>query len=147
MTDTVRAPIQEAWTTPPTPPATDDERAAIEACVRDYYESWFDGDADRMARALHPAPAKRAIGQGPDKAPEIDESPAPEMIAATGAGRGRARKGDRLDIRIADSGAGIASVIAYTDHYVDYLHLILTPDGWRIINALWRWADGHGPRA
>jgi len=25
--------------------------------------------------------------------------------------------------------------------------LIETPDGWRIVNALWRWSDGHGPRA
>lgn len=147
MTDSAQAPIREAWITPPTPPATAEERAAVEACVRDYYEGWFDGDADRMTRALHPALAKRAFGQDPDRAPEIDESPAAEMIALTSAGRGRARKGDRLDIRIADVGAGIASVIAYTDHYVDYLHLIRTPDGWRIINALWRWADGHGPRA
>lgn len=139
--------LREAWIAPPTPPPSDDDLAAVEDCVRDYYESWFDGDANRMARALHPALAKRSVGQGPDKAPEIDESPADEMIALTAAGRGRARKGDRLDIRIEDLGAGIASAIAYTDHYVDYLHLILTPDGWRIINALWRWADGHGPRA
>jgi hypothetical protein len=143
----VTTELREAWIMPPTPPPSDEDRAAIEACVRDYYEGWFDGDADRMARALHPALAKRAFAQGPDKAPEIDESPADEMIAATAAGMGRARKGDRLDIRIAEIGAGIASVNVYADHYVDYLHLVLTPDGWRIINALWRWADGHGPRA
>lgn len=140
------ADLREAWITPPTPPPTDHDRAAVEACVRDYFESWFDGDVDRMAGALHPALAKRAFGQDPERTPEIDESPADEMIAATAAGRGRIRKGDRLDIRIADSGAGIASAIVHADHYVEYLHLIDTPDGWRIINALWRWADGHGPR-
>jgi hypothetical protein len=139
--------LREAWITPPTPPASQEERAGVEACVRDYYLSWFEGDAERMTRALHPALAKRAFGVGPDKAPEIDESPAADMIAATAAGLGRARKGDRLDIRIDDIRAGIASVVADTDHYVDYLHLIRTPEGWRIINALWCWADGHGPRA
>jgi hypothetical protein len=147
MTDAVQVPLQEAWITPPTPPPTHDERAAVEACVRDYYLGWYEGDADRMARAIHPALAKRCFGQAVDRAPEIVESPADEMIAATAAGRGSARRGDRLDIRIAELGGGIASVNVYADHYVDYLHLILTPDGWRIINALWRWADGHGPRA
>ena len=58
-----------------------------------------------------------------------------------------ARKGPRLDVRICDLGAGIASAIAHSDHYVDYLHLIETEDGWKIVNAVWRWADGHGPRA
>ena len=35
--------------------------AAIEACVRDYFEGWFDGDAARMERALHPELAKRSF--------------------------------------------------------------------------------------
>ena len=38
---------------------TTDEQA-IEATVRDYFEGWFDGDAERMERALHPQLAKRA---------------------------------------------------------------------------------------
>jgi Putative lumazine-binding len=139
--------IREAWITPPTQPATEDELAAIDMCVRDYFEGWFEGDAERMTRALHPALAKRAFAQTADRAPEIIEAPADEMIAATARGQGTFRRGDRLDIQVADMGAGIASVIVHADHYVDYLHLIETPDGWRIINALWRWADGHGPRA
>ena len=77
----------------------------------------------------------------------IDETSADEMIDGAAAGAGRTRAGTRLDIRIAEIGGGIASVNAPSDHYVDLLHLIKTPDGWQIINALWRWADGHGPRA
>jgi Putative lumazine-binding len=139
--------LQQAWQTPPTSAPTEADRAAVEATVRDYYEGWYTADAARMARALHPALAKRSFGQGRDRAPELDETTAEEMIEATAAGVGRARAGDRLDIRIAELGAGIASVNVFADHYVDFLHLIRTPDGWRIINALWRWADGHGPRA
>ena len=137
----------EAWRTPPTPAMAEADRRAIEAVVRDYYEGWYTADAERMARALHPALAKRAFGQGRDHAPELDETTAGEMIEATAAGAGRARAGDKLDIRIAELGGGIASVNVFADHYVDFLHLIRTPEGWRIINALWRWADGHGPRA
>jgi hypothetical protein len=139
--------LREAWRTPPTPAPTAADRRAVEAVVRDYYEGWYTADAGRMARALHPALAKRAFGQGPDRAPEIDETTAEEMIEATAAGRGRPRAGEKLDIRIAEIGGGIASVNVFADHYVDFLHLIRTPDGWRIINALWRWSDGHGPRA
>jgi Putative lumazine-binding len=138
---------REAWHAGPTPAPTDEERRAVEAVVRDYYEGWCTGDTERMARAVHPALANRSFGQGRDRAPELDETTAEEMIAATAAGLGRSRAGDQLDIRMAELGAGIASVNVYADHYVDYLHLIQTPDGWRIINALWRWADGHGPRA
>lgn len=138
--------MREAWQAPPTEPPTTDDLAAIRTTVRDYYEGWFGADADRMRRALHPALAKRAYGQGRDRAAVLDETTAEEMVAATAAGMGRARGGGDLDIRIAEVGAGIASVNVFAEHYVDFLHLVRTPDGWRIVNALWRWADGHGPR-
>ena len=137
----------EAWLAPPTPAPTDADRAAVEACVRDYYESWFGADGERMGRALHPGLVKRCYGQGVDRAPELLESTRDEMVEAAAAGRGVSRAGARLDIRICDLGGGIASAVAYADHYVDYLHLIETGDGWKIVNAVWRWADGHGPRA
>ena len=140
-------PFREAWTAPPTSPPTESERAAVEACVRDYYESWFEADGERMGRALHPALVKRCFGQGVDRAPELLETSWQEMVEAAADGRGVARKGSRLDIRICDVGGGIASAVAYADHYVDYLHLVETPAGWKIVNAVWRWADGHGPRA
>ena len=41
------------------------DRAAIEACVRDYIEGWYTGDAARMDRALHPELAKRGVLQSP----------------------------------------------------------------------------------
>jgi hypothetical protein len=35
-----------------------DARSAIVDTVRDYFEAWYDGDAARMARALHPGLAQ-----------------------------------------------------------------------------------------
>lgn len=116
--------------------------------VRDDYEGWFDAVAARMARAVHPALAKRALAQDPSRQAGPDETSAAEMIAATAAGMGRERAGSRrLRISIDRPGAGIAAVSVIADHYVDLLHLVEIADGWRIVNALWRWADGHGPRA
>ena len=34
---------------------------AVVSAVLDYFEGWFDGDAARMERALHPDLAKRAL--------------------------------------------------------------------------------------
>jgi hypothetical protein len=144
---TTMSEFREAWTAPPTPSPTEADRAAVEACVRDYYESWFEADGERMGRALHPALAKRSFGQGRDLAPEVDDTNWQEMVDAAARGAGVPRKGPMLEITICEIGGGIASAIAHADHYVDYLHLIETPDGWKIINAVWRWADGHGPRA
>jgi len=41
------------------------DRDAIVRVVLDYFEGWFDGDAARMERTLHPDLAKRS----PDDAP------------------------------------------------------------------------------
>jgi len=40
---------------------TDSERAAVVRTVADYFDSWFEGDPERMARVLHPSLAKRRI--------------------------------------------------------------------------------------
>ena len=42
-----------------------DDRAAVVRTALDYFEGWFDGDAARIERALHPELAKRSLGQGP----------------------------------------------------------------------------------
>lgn len=140
--------LQETWRTPPTAAPTDADRAGIEACVLDYFEGWFTADAERMRRALHPELAKRCFGQSPDRAPVLHTDTAEVMIDATTEGRGRVRAGGRPPaIEIVDAGAGIATVVVRSEHYHEYLHLVETPDGWRIVNALWRWSDGHGPRA
>lgn len=139
--------LSEAWTAPPSAPPSEADRAAVTAAVLDYFEGWFDGDAERMRRALHPELAKRSFGQDAGRTPTLATDTADEMVEATGAGYGRARAGDRrLDIRIDDISAGIASVSVDCWSYVEYLHLVSTPDGWKIVNALWRFADGHGPR-
>jgi Putative lumazine-binding len=120
---------------------------AIRATVLDYFEGWFDGDTERMRRALHPGLAKRSPGPDPGWTRPIRTSTADDMIRWTGEGGGAidAAAGRDLRIDIADVARDIASVVVHSATYIEYLHLRLTPDGWRIVNALWRHADGHGP--
>ncbi len=126
-----------------------EQRAAIEACVLDYFEGWFDGDATRMERALHQGLAKHSVDQGPTRSDGLDLTTKDEMVEATREGIGRRRDLPDRAIRIEIAGVSdnIASVIVHSAVYVEYVLLARTSDGWRITSALWRWAADHGPSA
>jgi len=142
--------IEMAWRADPvdeTISAEDD--AAIRSCLLDYFEGWFAGDADRMDRALHPGLAKHALNQDPTRSGTLDVTTKDEMVELTRQGRGRQRDlPDRaIRIDIASASGDIASAIVHSAVYVEYALLARTSEGWRITGTLWRWADGHGPRA
>lgn len=106
----------------------------IKSRVLDYFEGWFEGDAGRMERALHPQLAKRALGEG-----TLDENRAPDMIESTRLGRGKLRDpGDRgIEIDVVEVYGSIATVVVHSNVYREYLHLARTNEGWKIVNALW----------
>ena len=134
------------WTTPETPPPSAADVAAVRATVLDYFQGWYDADPERMRRALHPSLAKRSRAQDPGRTPAVSSVTAEQMVAWTMAGHGQADAIARaIDIEVVEVSGGIATVVVHSATYVEYLHLVATPDGWRIINALWRYADGHGP--
>jgi hypothetical protein len=63
-----------------------------------------------------------------------------QMIDATVDGEGlREDAADRrIEIRIENLTDGVASVQCFCHRYVDLLHLIDMPDGWKIVNAAWQ---------
>lgn len=143
-------PIDVAWTAP----AIDetirpDDEAAIRTCILDYFEGWFDGDVVRMDRALHPGLAKHSLDHGRTASNALDLTTKKEMIEATRRGVGRTRDVPDRNIRveIAAISGNIACAIAHSAVYVEFLLLARTEQGWQITGALWRWAEGHGPRA
>jgi hypothetical protein len=142
--------IEMAWTAQAVDETIGLEDAAgIRACLLDYFEGWFDGDAARMDRALHPGLAKHALGQDATRSDRLDVTTKDEMVEATRLGRGRQRDVPDRAIRIDITGVSgdIASATVHSAVYVEYALLARTRDGWRITSTLWRWADGHGPRA
>lgn len=125
-----------------------DERDAIERTVLDYFEGWYQADPDRMARALHPALVKRSFIRQADGERALGPNRTAEaMIDLTRDGGGRdipEPHGTTITVdQIAD---GIASASVTSRPYREFLHLARTPEGWRIVNAFWTWADGHDPR-
>jgi len=118
---------------------------AIERVALDYFEGWFDGDAARMERALHPELAKRPGSVEDDAAEAVGTITAAQMIAATAEGVGRTRdvRDRRIEVEVVDVFGDIATAIVRSAVYYEYLHLVRTADGWKIVNALWRWMPGH----
>ena len=124
------------------------EHMAIEQAVLDYFEGWYQADPDRMARALHPDLVKRSFIRQADGSRALGPTrTAQYMIDATRDGGGRdipEPHGTTITVdQIAD---GIASASVTSKPYREFLHLARTPEGWRIVNAFWTWADGHDPR-
>ena len=107
---------------------------AIVRCVLDYFEGWFEADPERMRRALHPDLAKRSLGRE-----GLDQLTASQMVDATAAGAGRKRDSSarRIDVRVVEVYGDIATAVVDSNVYREYLHLVRTDSGWKIVNALW----------
>jgi Putative lumazine-binding len=132
------------------PAPRDADERDIEAVVHDYYKGWYEGDAERMRRAVHPGLAKRAplaaiqafrpdVEGDPDS---LNEDTANTMIDATARGIGTKRATSpeerAIEVVIEDVYGWIANVTVRSPIYHEYLHLARTSDGWRIVNALWQ---------
>ena len=117
----------------------DNDTELIVATVHDYFDGWFDGDASRMARALHRDLVKRSPGE--DQASTLSFITAAQMIAWTDEGAGvevaKALADRTIEVDVLDINGDIASVLVRSEPYHEYLHLVRTREGWRIANALW----------
>lgn len=116
------------------------DRQLITEAVRDYFEGWFLGDADRMERALHAGLAKRSLGRVDTDSPELHSVTKDQMVGWTAAGEGITVARDRdttVDVRVVDLHGDIASVVVRSAVYREYLHLVRAHGEWRIVNGLW----------
>ena len=106
----------------------------VQACL-DCFEGWYDGDAVRMERALHPDLVKRTPGSG-----GLDDTSARSMIDATARGAGRRTDPEerRLEITVEHTYGDIANVTVMSVPYAEYIQLVRTPEGWKIANTLWQ---------
>lgn len=73
--------------------------------------------------------------------------PIDETVRPDEEGRSRDVPDRNIRIEIAAVSGDIASAIVRTAVYVEFLLLARTSQGWQITGVLWRWAEGHGPRA
>lgn len=118
------------------------DSAAIRATAMDYIEGWYTGNAERMARALHPDLAKRIVFRR-DGQEQFSNMTAEQLIGATRAGGGaRTPESQRqMDVTILDVFRGAASVKVIAGEWIDYLHIARYGGRWVIVNVLWEVKD------
>lgn len=116
------------------------EAAAIKQTALDYIEGWYEGNAERMERALHPELAKRIVRT--DKASgrsKLDQMSAMSLVLGTRAGYGKNTPKDKQqkEVIILDIYENAASVKVVATDWIDYLHMAKYNGRWVIVNVLW----------
>jgi hypothetical protein len=115
------------------------DSAAIRATALDYIEGWYTGDAERMARAVHPELAKRIVRTNEAGQSRMDFQSAMTLVNGTRAGGGTRTPKERhqKDVTILDIFHGAASVKVVASDWVDYLQVAKFNGRWQIVNVLW----------
>lgn len=115
------------------------EEAAIRQTALDYIEGWYEGDAVRMERALHPELAKRMVSPDTRGASRLNQMSAMTLVQSTKAGGGTHIPKDQQqkDITILDRFNNAAVVKIVASGWVDYLEEVKFNGQWKIINVLW----------
>jgi hypothetical protein len=118
---------------------TPDETAAIRQPALDYIESWYEGNPERMERALHPDLAKRIVKRGANGESQLEHMTASALIEGVRKGGGKKTPPEKQqkDITILDVYENVATVKLVASGWIDYLQIAKFNDRWLIVNVLW----------
>jgi len=111
----------------------------IKQTALDYIEGWYEGNAERMERALHPELAKRIVRKDDRGRYSLGQMGAMTLVGYTrmGGGKDTPKEKQQKDVTVLDifGNAACAKVIA--SEWVDYLQLAKWNGRWVIVNVLW----------
>jgi hypothetical protein len=116
------------------------DSAAIRATALDYVEGWYQGNANRMGRALHPELVKRIVINDTTTGKSVLQNMgASALVNGTRHGYGKSTPSDRQqrDVTILDIFGNAASAKATMADWIDYMHLSKVDGRWVIVNVLW----------
>lgn len=117
-------------------PAAASDLDAVRAVAADYIEGWYAADAPRMERSLHDDLVKRTPAGDPDASPPLREVSKERMVELTASGGGSDVAEPGIEVYVDAVHEDIAAARTVCVDYVDHLHLVRTPDGWRITDIL-----------
>jgi hypothetical protein len=115
------------------------DSAAIRATALDYVEGWYEGNAERMGRSLHPELVKRIIARDSTGRAWVSNQGYGNLVANTARGGGRNTPPERRlkDVKILDIYGNAAAVRATMSGWIDYMQLAKIDGRWVIVNVLW----------
>ena len=112
------------------------EKTAIETTLRDYIEGWYKGDASRMDLSLHDDLVKRIpVKDSSGIDIQLRMVPKSRMVDLTEKGGGESPDGE-YQLFVDDIQNDIATARVLSLEYLDYVHLVKTHKGWKIVNIL-----------
>ena len=121
------------------------DSSAIRAAALDYAEGWYDGNADRMSRALHPELVKRiVVSDTATRRSVIQNMGATALVNGARRGWGKETPAERRqkDVTILDIFGNAASVKVEMADWIDYLQIAKVDGRWVIVNVLWERKPG-----
>lgn len=116
------------------------DAAAIKQTALDYIEGWYEGNAERMERSLHPELAKRIVHtDSKTGTSRLDQMSAMTLVQRTRSAVGTKTPKERQqkDVAILDVFENAASVKVTAADWIDYLHMARFNGRWVIVNVLW----------
>ncbi len=116
-----------------------EDKAAITQTALDYIEGWYEGNAERMERALHPDLAKRIVRTNDKGQSSLGQMSALTLVQSvrTGYGKNTPKDKQQKDITILDVFENAATVKLVAADWIDYLHIAKYNGRWVIVNVLW----------
>ena len=115
------------------------DATAIKQTALDYIEGWYEGNPERMEKALHPELAKRIVHTNPEGRSRLDQMSAMSLVLGTrrGGGKDTPKEKQQKDVTILDVFENAASVKVVASDWIDYLHVAKFNGRWVIVNVLW----------
>src|SRR4051794_3172366 len=101
------------------------DSSGIRQAALDYIEGYYEGNAERMERAVHPDLAKRIVMTNEQGRSQLQQMSAMGLVTATkmGGGKNIPVAERHKDVTILDIYQNAASARIYASGWVDYLHL------------------------
>lgn len=121
------------------------DSTAIRATALDYVEGWYEGNPERMGRALHPELVKRiVVSDTATKRSVLQSMGASALVNGTrhGWGKETPKNKQQKDVTILDIFGNAASVKAVMADWIDYLQIAKVDGRWLIVNVLWEQKPG-----
>lgn len=111
----------------------------IKQAALDYIEGWYEGDAQRMERALHPELAKRIVQTDARGRNSLGQMGAMTLVQFTREGRGKSipKEKQQKDVTVLDLFGNTASVKVVASDWIDYMHVAKWNGRWVVVNVLW----------
>lgn len=119
------------------PTASDAE--LIKQTALDYIEGWYEGNAERMERSLHPELAKRIVRTDNRGRSSLGSMGAMQLVQYTRVSDGKNIPKDKQqkDVTVLDIFGNAASAKVVAADWIDYMHLAKWNGRWVIVNVLW----------